>query len=234
MIMRSKNIVMKTLVVFFIITGFVACKPATKITGSWKNMNVSPSSLNVVLVTAITARANARQTVEDDLASALEKKGFKTIKSIDVMPPSLTDGELPDKKQLSSKIEEVGADAILTVALINKETETRHAGGNLNYVPMARFGYYGTFWGYYNNWLPAMYAPGYYSEDKVYFIETNLYDAKTQQLLWSAQSETYNPEGLKRFAKEFANVVVTKMQQDEILMTSGTQELAKEGQRDNP
>lgn len=224
---------MKIVIACCIVIGLAACKPATEITGSWKNTNVDPTSFNVILVTAITARANARQTVENDLANALEKKGYNTIKSIDVMPPSLTDGDLPDRKQLSSKIDEVGADAILTVALINKETETRHVSGNLNYAPITRFGYYGTFWGYYNNWLPAMYAPGYYAEDKVYFIETNLYDAKTQQLLWSAQSETYNPESLKRFAKEFADVVVTKMHQDEILTTRGAHELAKERQRDN-
>ena len=95
---------------------------------------------------------------------------------------------------------------------------------------MPRFGYYGTFWGYYNTWHPTLYSPGYYQEDKVYFIETNLYDAETEQLLWSAQSETYNPSSLTIFAKTFADVVVSRMQQEDLL-SPGSSGLTNEHER---
>lgn len=225
-----KNVV----VAILMITGLATCRPATEITGSWKNttVNAGTTNINRILVTALTARPTARQTVENDLAAALGKKGYETVKSIEVLPPTFTNGEKPDKNELYSKINETGADAILTVALLNKETENRYVPGNYSYAPIPQFGYYGNFWGYYNTRYPAVYSDGYYEEDEVYFIETNLYDAKTEELLWSAQSETYNPGGLASFAEDFAEVVVTKMEEEGLLKQSNANELAKERSRE--
>jgi hypothetical protein len=220
---------MHRIIIAMTITLFlISCKSATEITGSWKNTNKATGDINFILVTALTERVNVRQMVENELSTALEKKGCKTIKSIDVLPPTFAEGEKPDKIELFSKINQTGANAILTVALIDKENETRYIPGNNNYAPLPRYGYYGTFWGYYNTWFPSLYSPGYYVEDKVYFIETNLYDAKTEELLWSAQSETYNPSTLAAFSKDFANVVVTKMKNDGVLKVYTPSPLAKE------
>jgi len=200
-----------------------ACSPSTQITGSWKNSEARvDGDINTILVTALTARANARQAVENDIAAALTDKGYKTIKSIDVMPPTFTGDKTPDRSELLAKIKGTGADAILTVALIDKETETRYQPGSYGYAPIPRFGYYGTFWGYYTTWYPTLHDPGYYEEDKVYFIETNLYDVETEELLWSAQSKTYNPRSLPDFAKEFSRIVVSKLEQDRVLNGENT------------
>lgn len=133
------------------------------------------------------------------------------------MPPTMAAAEKPKKMELLNQIKGTGVNAILTVALINQETENRYVRGSAAYAPFPRFNYYGSFWGYYNNWYPAMQTPGYYEEDKIYFLETNLYDASTEQLLWSAQSETMNPESLERFSKDFASVVLAKMKEDGLL-----------------
>ncbi len=222
---------MKHITIIVIAALYLAgCTPATQITGSWKNANTTPSSsIQRILVTALTGRTNARQAVENDIAEALQAKGYETVKSIDIMPPTLSGGTTPDQDALLSKIGESDVDAILTVALVDKETESRYVPGSYGYAPMPRFGYYGTFWGYYANWYPMMRDPGYYQEDKVYFIETNLYDATTQQLLWSAQSETYNPKSLPGFAKEFSEVVVSRLEQDAVL--NNETGLARERQR---
>jgi hypothetical protein len=220
----------KIVIVVAIALLYSGCKPATEITGSWKNTDAGAvaGNINTILVTALTDRVNARQTVENELAGVLNKKGYKTIKSIDILPPTFTDGKKPDKDELLSKINGTGAQAILTVALIDKDTETRYVPGNYNYAPLPRFSYYGTFWGYYNTWFPRLHSPGYYEEDKVYFIETNLYDAKTEELLWSAQSETYNPSTLADFSEDFAQVVITKMEKDGLLRMGDATGLAKE------
>ncbi|MBT1702206.1 hypothetical protein [Chryseosolibacter indicus] len=224
--MQRKRIVLYAVLVFC----FAACQPATEITGSWKNTNATANNqrFNTILVTALTARTNVRQQVERDIAAALEKRGYKTVKSFDVLPP-FTEGKTPDKEVLFSKINQTGANAIMTVALIDKETENRYVPGSTGYAPVPRFGYYGSFWGYYNTWFPTLYSPGYYEEDKVYFIETNLYNARTEELLWSGQSETYNPSSLDSFSREFAQVVVAKMENDGLLRKDASgEELAKE------
>lgn len=210
----------------------VNCRPSTEITGSWKNPNqravAASESIGSILVTALTERTNVRQTVEDEVAAALEAEGLKTLKSIEVLPPTLSNGQTPDRKELSDRIKDTKADAILTMALIDEETETRYTPGNAAYAPVPRFGYYGTFWGYYNTWSPMLYSPGYYNEDKVYFIETNLYDAETEELLWSAQSEAYNPGSLPQFARDFSRMVVAAMKEEGLLSGRARPELARE------
>jgi hypothetical protein len=220
----------KIMVAIFIVLWCVGCKPATEITGSWKNTNVTAAAgnINTIVITALTDRVNVRQTVENELAAELNKKGYKTIKSLEVLPPTFTDGKKPDKNELLAKINETDAQAILTIALLDKQTETRYVPGNYSYAPIPRFGYYGTFRGYYGTWAPRLISPGYYEEDKVYFIETNLYDVKTEELLWSGQSETYNPSTLTDFSEDFAEVVVTKMEQEGVLKTHNPTDLAKE------
>lgn len=212
---------MKTSKISLLLIGMVfifqSCATETNITGSWKNTEAKTNQINSVLVTALTEKANVRQTVEDDLAKGLREKGYKASRSIDVMPPKFTQNKELDKEELLEKIKKTNIDAILTVALLDKDTETRYVPGTYGYTPVTRFGYYGRFLGYYNTWYPTVYSPGYYSEDKIYFIEANLYDAKTEELLWSAQSETYNPDNLRDFSKNFANVVIAKMEKDGIL-----------------
>jgi hypothetical protein len=193
------------------------CAPSTEIIGSWKNTQANPENLNSILVTALTSNTQARQTVENDLTRALQLNGYQAIKSMEVLPPTFTAGKEPDKEVLLDKIDGTGVDAILTVALLNKETENRYVPGNYGYEPIPRFGYYGRFWGYYNTWYPTLYSPGYYTEDEIYFLETNLYNAETEELLWSAQSETYNPGNLSGFSKDFASVVITKMEEDGVI-----------------
>lgn len=50
--------------------------------------------------------------------------------------------------------------------------------------------------------------------DKNYYLEANLYDAATEELVWSSQSETTNPSSLETFSKTFAQAIVQQMRKD--------------------
>src|SRR5687768_6275181 len=135
---------MKRFSIYYLImvASMVACSPATEITGSWKSPQINGQEISSILVTALTSKTNARQTVEDDLANALQRHGYNAVKSMNVMPPTFTESKEPDKEVLLAKIKGTNVDAILTVALIDKETENRYVPGNYGYAPMTRFGYY--------------------------------------------------------------------------------------------
>ena len=225
---------MKNLILLIIAALYVAgCGPTTQITASWKNPDEQlTGSVNTIFVTALTGRPAIRQNIENDIAAVLEKKGYNTVKSMDVLPPTFSAEQTPNRDTLLTHISATRADVILTVALIDEKTETRYVPGAYGYAPIPRFDYYGTFWRYYTNWYPTLNSPGYYEENKVYFLETNLYDAKTEELLWSAQSESYNPVSLPEFSDEFAKVVISKLEDDRIL-TTGNTELATERDTDN-
>lgn len=154
--------------------------------------------------------------IETELAEELRAQGVSVSTSSELFPPNFTDENVPGREEMLETIRGNGHDAILTVAVIDEETETRYVPGTA-FAPMNRFGFYNTFWGYFNYWQPQIYDPGYYTQDKIYFLETNLYDAETQDLVWSAQSETVNPTDLERFSEGFAEVTVNAMAEDNVL-----------------
>lgn len=209
-------------IIMIVLVACVSCAPATEITGSWKNPKQPKKPFNTIMITALTQDLSARQTVENNLAAAFTANGVKTMKSIDAIPPDFLNDKNIDKKELLSKIRKTGASGILTVTLINKETANRYVPGTYRYAPITRYQYYGRFSGYFTTWYPVASTPGYYVEDQVYFIETNLYDATSEDLIWSAQSQTYDPDGLTQFSKDFAEVVVTKMKKDGIVLKGNT------------
>lgn len=185
-----------------------SCSPSVKILGSWTSPSKPAEGYSKIFVTALTDNVLARQTVEQDLDNLLLEEGIEANSSFDILPPGFRSNGV-DKEQVINKIRENGNDAILTVALLDQTNETRYVPGT-TYMPMS-YGYYGRFWGYYNYYNPVMYDPGYYTTDKNYYLEANLYDAQTEELIWSSQSEATNPSSLESFSVTFSKSVVDQL-----------------------
>ena len=147
------------------------------------------------------------------MAEAVSKRGAQAVKSLDVLPPGFFTDSVT-KGSVMEMVKHHSADAILTISVQKKETQSRYVRGA--YAPMNTWGYYNTFWGYYSHWSPMAYSPGYYQEEDVYYLETNLYDSADEKLIWSAQSRTYSYEGLAGTARDFAITVADRMASDGI------------------
>jgi len=204
-----------------LIVSIMSCSSSTRITGSWVNPEAKgkATSDKSVFIASLTRNMEVRTRIETALANEAAKQNIKAIKSTDYFTPEFYKS-MPTKDQLLSQIKKTGADAILTVSLINKESETRYVPGSTRYAPMPGYRWYGGFYSYYNYWYPYLYDPGYYVTDKTYFLETNLYDANTEELIWSAQSETVNPSSIDAFAKEYPKKLVARMTKDGLLNKS--------------
>jgi hypothetical protein len=209
-----KNIRHYLLLSLFVVT---ACGTSTSITGSYKDSAAPKETYNKVFVVAISDRAAARQTVEKNLAQLMASRGAATVKSSDALPPNFRSGDATkDKNLLLSKINETNCDGILTVSLIRQDNETRYVPGTTNYYPMGA-GYYGGFGSYYAYGYSNYYSPGYYTDDKIYYLEANLYDAASEKLVWSAQSKTYNPTSLDDFLEGYTKALAEQMNKDGIM-----------------
>ncbi|GAA5036925.1 hypothetical protein GCM10011506_32700 [Marivirga lumbricoides] len=199
-----------------------SCAPSTDITATWNNPDVEDDALGNILVTAMVDDVSARQNLEDELARELMERGISVTKSINLFPPSMRNEKMQDKEALLNAIEENNFDGVITVALIDKETDTRYIPGNYAYSPVNTYGYYGNFWGYYNNWYPQVYNTGYYDVDKEYFLETNLYNAESEKLVWSAQSQTVNPETLENLTEDYSEKIVRYMENESLVGKAST------------
>ncbi|WP_100628953.1 hypothetical protein [Algoriphagus formosus] len=193
----------------------LSCSPSVKILGSWTGPSTPPEGYSNIFVTALTDNILARQTVETDLDNLLLEEGVNAESSFDILPPGFKSSGV-DKEEVLRKIRELGSDAILTVAVLDQTNETRYVPGSTMYSPMG-YGNYGRFWGYYNYYNPVMYDPGYYTTDKNYYLEANLYDAATEELVWSSQSETTNPSSIETFSRSFSTTIINQLIKDGLL-----------------
>ncbi|NEM96903.1 DUF4136 domain-containing protein [Pontibacter burrus] len=186
------------------------CASSTRITGTWKSPEAT-STYNNIVVAALTENILARQKVETDMQNQLRQHGVNATRSMDIFPPARSSKNGPDVNLLLEKMRNDNYDAVLTVALVDEETQTRYVPGNVGYRPVTTFAWYGNFRRYYTYWYPIMYDPGYYTEDKVYFLETNLYNVKDDNLLWSAQSRSYSPSSMRKAAEKLAEITINQL-----------------------
>lgn len=201
----------------FVSIGLISCGSSTSISSTWVNPEISDEAYKSVFIAAITPDIHARKVIEQQLATEASKQGIKAIQSSDVFLTTFTKDNQPQKQELLEEIRKSNSHTIFTISLKDKESSTRYVEGTNTYYPMNYGGYYGGFYSYYNNVYPVVYEPGYYKTDKIYYVESNLYDANTEELLWSAQSKTYNPTNLKSFAQEYTKAIIYKLIKDGVL-----------------
>lgn len=210
--MKKNNIVFTLLILALAFS----CSPSSKIIGSWTGPDTPSEPYESIFVTGISSNLVARQTIENDINTHLKERGVTAVSSFDIIPPGFKATE-ENKEATLTAIKEGGSDAILTIALLDQTSETRYVPGTTMYSPMMYGGYYGRFYGYYSYYNPVMYNPGYYSTDKTYYLEMNLYDVQTETLVWSAQSETTNPSSIETFSRTFSELVVHQLIKDGLI-----------------
>ena len=213
---------MKTIKYLFIsilVFVFISCSTSQKVLSSWVNKEeLKGKKYSKVFVMALTQNQSSRTIVEFDLAATLKEHGYESVKSIDALAGSFRENSNPTKEDILAKVKELNCDVIFTVSLLDSKTETRYVpGSSAYYAPYPTYGYYGGFGGYYGHYAPAVYSPGYYTTDKSYYLEANLFDANSEKILWSVQSVTYNPDGIKQFSSSYCKLLVNQAQYDDLL-----------------
>jgi hypothetical protein len=180
-----------------------ACAPATRIDKSWRDPNttITDSSFSKVLVAALLKNETTRRVVEDQLIQRFNGKGVASYRYF-------TDKELTEAKAagFKDKLITEGFDGAVVMRLINVDKETSYVPGTATFPP-----YYGGFGPYYFNSWSTFYSPGYYTTDKIYNVETNVYSFKQDKLIWSGITSTVNPAKTEKMFSEISDVVAAKM-----------------------
>jgi hypothetical protein len=211
-----KNFSILTIMVFVI--ALICSCSSTQLTGVWVNKEkMEQKSYKKIFVLAQTADIQARKAVEDALVAKAKDRGFELVSSISVIPPSLSNPEIPSKESVIEGVKSSGCDAAFIVTMLKKEENVRYTPGTTVYAPLPYYRWNSNMFNYYDYWRPSVSTPGYYSNNHSYFLQSNLYDAASQELMVSIQSELFNPESLQKFAKDYVNDVVSKLQKEGLL-----------------
>ncbi|HEX4852140.1 MAG TPA: hypothetical protein VFV08_15095 [Puia sp.] len=193
-----------------------SCGPTTKVAviGTYVNKEkAKPGQRKVkkVFINVMTQDEVAKSVLENDLADAAAKKGIQSEKSYYVFGPVRSRDNLPPKELVLQNIRKLGCDAIFVVVLMDVKSETHYNPGSVAYAPYPYYGYYGTFGAYYST-SSAVYSPGYYTTEHTYYLESNLYDSNTEELLVSMQTKVVNPEEIEKAGKLYTEALVEELE----------------------
>ncbi|WP_304197051.1 DUF4136 domain-containing protein [Flavobacterium alvei] len=167
----------------------VGCSPSTQIVKTWSDPSLNAGSVKAydkVLVIAQLKDDSSRRIAEDKIVASSPKGNF--IASYNYLKPDQQDQNLVVADLLKDGIE-----AIILMRLTDITKTTDYVQGTAYY---GGWGYGGGYYGGYRGWGygGSIYGtPGYYEENKTYYVETNIYDVKSNKLLWSGTTSTLNP-----------------------------------------
>jgi hypothetical protein len=111
---------------------------------------------------------------------------------------------------VKSKIQSTGADTVLISRLVDIKTIEAYMSSSVYVVP----DYYNG-WGTFHDFLFA--SRGYTGDVQVANIEINVYDLKTEKLIWSAHSSTERTEGEQQRINVFIQVMINKLSSSGII-----------------
>ncbi|HYM93020.1 MAG TPA: hypothetical protein VET23_02700, partial [Chitinophagaceae bacterium] len=157
-----------------------------------------------------------REKMEQHIVGDLTDLGYNAVCSCDEYNPKVFEGM--NEQEAIEKLRNSGVDAVLSITLLDKTRERYYVPGRIYYSPY--YIYHNHFWGYYRTMYDRIYMDGYYAVDTKYFWESNFYDLaekSTDQLLYSAQSQSFDPASTEALSHEYGQMIVKNMVKNNIL-----------------
>jgi hypothetical protein len=198
----------KTVLIAALAMAAWSCGTSSTLVQRWSEPGYTGTKGQKVMVVALAKSEGTRRVWEEAFSHALVQVKAQPIAGSSVF----TNGLPSDEATLKQTIRESGADLVAVTRLVDVDKEQVYVPGT-TYYPAPYYGMYG----YYNNAYGMMNTPGYYQENKVYKLETNVYDVKTEKLVWNGLTETVNPETAQDAANSIINVVVLDMIEHKII-----------------
>jgi hypothetical protein len=184
---------------------FFASCATTTVTDVWQDKTYQGKAEKIIVIIAAKS-LDRRKMFEDRFTAELQKRGNNAIQSYEI----ITSEQLPDKELVKSKIQSTGADTVLISRLVDTKTIEAYMPSTIYVVPDFYNG-----WGTYHDFVFA--GRGYTGDVQVANIETNVYDLKTEKLIWSAHSSTERTEGEQQRINVFIQVMMKKLSSSGII-----------------
>ncbi len=191
-----------------------ACN-TSKITNTWKSENLTDYNFKKILVLGLIRESDRsiQHNMENHLVEDLLQRGYKAQSALSEYGPKAFDKM--DEEAAVAKIKNTGVDAVITIVLLDKKKERKYIPGNIFFSPYGY--YYNNFWGYRSALYNRIYEPGYYVTDTKYFWESNLYDMSNQKLVYSIQTESFDPSSTEKMGHEYGQIIVKDLIRNNIL-----------------
>ena len=182
---------------------------SSRIVYSWVTPEVSQQHFSRIMVVGLSKESDheLQQKMEQHLVADLKAKGYDAVSALAEWGPKAF--EKMDEAQVLNQLQHSGADAVMTIVLLDKSQERYYIPGRIIYSPYGI--YHNRFYGYYMTVYDRIYSPGYYGESTRYFWESNFYDVATKKLLYSSQTESFDPSSVESMGHQYGQLIVDDM-----------------------
>ena len=163
-----------------------------------------------VLVIVIADKKETRELFEGKFVAQLKAAGVEAVSSAAAIPMP-KDLKL-EKEDILKVIEANGNDAVIVTHLtgLDKSESFNRTGRH-----------YGGYYSYNGYVYDSVHDTGFYSGHVDVRLQTNLYDVKTEKLLWSGESETKDAKSAIKLIDDLLALVIKELQKNELLPVRG-------------
>ncbi len=183
--------------------GVTGCA-STRIVTQWRNPDYVSPRFSKVMVIGVSTQASTRRTFEDEFVTRLRAAGVDAVPSYRYIPE---DGPVAEAR-LQEATKEANADAAIITRLVRVERKTQVSPGVYNPPPGVGF-----YPGYSAAWLAYYDPPRVYQYD-VYVSETNLYDVRKSQLVWTGTAQTNATGDIDWEIKGYVDTVIEALRKE--------------------
>ena len=209
------------IVISFVFAGCSSTSKTAKLPpGVWvNNEKYDGKPFKNILVLVMSRDIEARAHLENALATFITSRGVGVVKSLTLMPVSLDDPKIPTKEELLAAVKTSGCDAIFIASLLKKDESVHYSPGTEAYTWRPYYAWGGNYLGYYSNWYPSVSTPEYYKVEQQYFMLGNFYDIASEEIMWSVQSEVFDPKSITKFTSTYTQTLVKQLQKANLIRT---------------
>jgi hypothetical protein len=230
--MKTKLSMLSVLAVLMLSILLTACA-GTKTTDSWTNQSYKGQIKNIYIIGLAKDELN-RMAFEDTFESLFVRQGVKAVSSYkDLLPLS----QKQDREDIIQRMTALNCDSIMLTRLVGKRRSGFMTGGKETYVysprpysgdPTPRRIPIPTYYNpgslnVYSGWsnyytYGTMNSVGTSKTDFIYLtVESVLYDLQTEEMIWSAQMETYLEGNMEKMVKAYADEVIRNLKKSGLI-----------------
>jgi hypothetical protein len=204
----------QTLWIVLILSILSGCS-SSYITRSWRKPDAQIKNFSKIMVIGVIRESDTslREQMENHLVGDLKVLGYNAHSSL--AEYGRNGFAKMDSLAAYKKLKSDQVDAVLTIVLLDKSKEKFHTPNKVFYTTYGA--YQNGLWMYYNAMLDRINNKDYYEIITKYFWESNFYDLDRKELVYSVQTQFFDPVSTSRLGHEYGLLITKNMVKSAVL-----------------
>ena len=182
----------------------------TKTLHVWKDEGQN-QKLGKTMVFAVAELDRMRDHAENMLAWRLRDRGIDASASNKVIPQL---GAKPDREALVAKVRELGISNVVVIRAVTKNEYSELTPSGVYFVPTS---YYSGWNSFYAESYSTVVLPGSAYDAEFFTMVTNIYDVRSEKLVWSYLSKTKVETSREGAINPFIETIIKQLENSKLL-----------------